>query len=179
MGNKAYEGGAIAMVGFNSSITNCTFSGNRAIQNGFDVLSSRGGMLNITGSNITLASPTVTWERVIAGQCLKGEYFGELEGTCRRCPGSTYSLATPVPAVCSSCPPIAKCPGGDNIEAGKGFFRVSNASEKVVSCPRAGACLEANTCADSHEGLVCGSCSKGLAFCGQRWPYSGMGEKPI
>lgn len=62
------------------------------------------------------------------------------------------------------CPLPMQCPGGDNIEAGKGFFRVSNASEKVVSCPRAGACLEANTCADSHEGLVCGSCSKGYAL---------------
>jgi hypothetical protein len=106
--NTAYEGGAIAMFGVNTTISNCTFTGNRAMQNGFDVFASRGGALDIVGSNITATSPTVAWERVDVRQCLRGEYFGELEGTCRRCSGATYSLATPVPAGCSSCPLNAK-----------------------------------------------------------------------
>jgi hypothetical protein len=106
--NKAHEGGAIAMAGVNTTITNCTFTGNSAIQNGFDVFSTQGGALDIVGSNIAVTSPTVAWERVDAGQCLRGEYFGKLEGTCRRCPGSTYSLVIPVPAECLSCPPNAK-----------------------------------------------------------------------
>jgi len=62
--NAAYEGGAIAVVGVRTSVTNCSFEGNRASQNGFDVFASRGGSLNITDSNITATSPTVLWERV-------------------------------------------------------------------------------------------------------------------
>mgnify|MGYP001807130410 CR=1 FL=1 len=106
--NMAYEGGAIAMNGVNTTITNCTFSNNNAIQNGFDVFASRGGTLDIRDSNIMVASPSVLWERVNPAQCMRGEFHGRMEGICRKCPGSTYSLATPVPAVCSPCPPNAK-----------------------------------------------------------------------
>jgi len=106
--NVAYEGGAIAVLGLSTSITNCTFEGNRATQNGFDVFASRGASLNITDSNITVASPTVLWERVNMSECLRGEFFGTLDGTCRRCAASTYSLMTPVPPLCSACPANAQ-----------------------------------------------------------------------
>jgi len=39
---------------------------------------------------------------------------------------------------------------------------VSNDSNTIVSCPRAGACLKGR-CADGHEGVVCGSCTDGFA----------------
>jgi len=55
-----------------------------------------------------------------------------------------------------------QCPGGDAVIAADGFFRVSNDSDTIVSCPRAGACLKGR-CADGHEGVVCGSCSGGFA----------------
>lgn len=106
--NKAYEGGAIAMVGGNASITNCTFTGNSAIRSGMDVFSSRGGALDIVDSSISVASETVTWERLDRSECMRGEFYGKLEGTCRRCTGATYSLATPVPASCNVCPANAK-----------------------------------------------------------------------
>src|SRR5690349_21004270 len=56
-----------------------------------------------------------------------------------------------------------QCPGADAILANKGFFRVSNDSHKIISCPRAGAC-GGEACADGHEGVVCGSCSEGYAL---------------
>ena len=55
-----------------------------------------------------------------------------------------------------------QCPGGDIVVATNGFFRVSNKSDQVISCPRAAACLE-DKCAEGHEGVVCGSCSEGYA----------------
>lgn len=56
-----------------------------------------------------------------------------------------------------------QCPGGDAIVATYGFSRVSNDSDKVISCPRAGACME-GSCVEGHQGLVCGSCSEGYAL---------------
>lgn len=93
--NKALRMGAIAMVGVSTTITNCTFRGNIATRSGFDVFSVKGGTLNITNSNITIASPTVMWERLNGSQCLRGDFFDMMEGTCRRCPSSTYSLVVP------------------------------------------------------------------------------------
>lgn len=102
--NMASQGGAIALVGVNASITNCTFRDNIATRRGVDVFSIDGGALDITGSNITVASPTVVWERLNGSQCLRGEVFDTLEGACRRCAPSTYSLVTPAPTKCLACP---------------------------------------------------------------------------
>jgi hypothetical protein len=68
--------------------------------------------------------------------------------------------------VCQASPFVLtmQCAGSDEIVANNGFFRVSNMSDKIISCPRAGACLEKRKCAEGHEGLVCGSCSEGYAL---------------
>jgi hypothetical protein len=104
--NTGYEGGALAMLGVDASVENCTFASNNAVQNGVDVFSSLGGSLNIIGSNIALTSASVEWQRVNASQCLRGEYFGPT-GMCRRCAVSTYSLAVPT-NTCLPCPSNAQ-----------------------------------------------------------------------
>jgi hypothetical protein len=63
------------MIGVNASITNCTFTGNSATRRGVDVFSIEGGTLDITNSNITVASLTVAWERLNGSQCFRGEVF--------------------------------------------------------------------------------------------------------
>jgi predicted outer membrane repeat protein len=105
--NSAYEGGAIAVLGVDTRIRNCTFAGNRAVKGGSDVYSSLGGVMNITDSNITAESDTVNWERVNASQCFVGEFFSAVRGICLKCLPSTYSLLATADT-CAPCPDNAQ-----------------------------------------------------------------------
>lgn len=109
--NRAFQGGAIASQGGDIFVKDCTFRSNSATQNGLDVFATSGGALNITGSSITITSQTVAWQRENATDCLRGEFHDMMEGTCRRCATSTFSLVTPVPTACRSCPANAKVGG--------------------------------------------------------------------
>lgn len=106
--NSGYEGGAVAMVDVDATFENCTFHNNTAGQGGDNVYNILGGALELTGSNIELASPSVDWQRATASQCLRGEYF--TVGLCRRCAPSTYSLQMPSNS-CLPCPLTAKVCG--------------------------------------------------------------------
>jgi hypothetical protein len=105
--NTAFNGGALALIGATATIDSCTFSKNRAKLSGFDIMANNGAQLQIAGSNITVTSPTVAWERLDASECLRGEYFAPLDGMCQRCAPTTFSLVTPTSS-CLQCPTNAE-----------------------------------------------------------------------
>lgn len=105
--NTAFQGGALAIMGADATIEGCRFANNVAAQDGWDVYAGAGSRLSLTHSNINVQSPSVQWDHAPASECFRGEYFGVVEGVCRRCPPATFSLQTPA-TKCLPCPPNAQ-----------------------------------------------------------------------
>ena len=162
------DGGAVFVRG-PGAVVNITgktlFFNNRAGGNGADVKANGNGNLVIGDSNINMASPTVSWLRT---DCIVGEYRpdGAWNSLCQTCPGNTYSLndANSTTHSCEPCPPNAKCSGGFAIAPHEGFWRSSERSTQIHSCPRSASCLEGGSCQYGYQGNLCGKCSREDGF---------------
>jgi hypothetical protein len=163
--NTAYEGGAIAAVGANANITNCTFSDNFALKVGMNVYASMGATLSISNSNIDVTDNTVVWERTNASQCFVGEFFSAQQGACLGCLPSTFSLVTPAD-MCLPCPANAQVSCHCSCMCAVVAFQVVYActqgmlpcrsgqrteSGSTVLTPRIGVCRQAQGRATQHE----------------------------
>ena len=79
--------------------------------------------------------------------CLPGFWFGFNDNTENR--------------VCLPCPTGGYCAGNGTLPvAAEGFFEKSPGSATFVTCPRANACLGANTCRTGYKGYLCASCAQ-------------------
>ncbi|CDW91193.1 UNKNOWN [Stylonychia lemnae] len=103
--------------------------------------------------------------------CIAGEYFTSA-GKCVECQNS-YSLEIMTsPNRCKLCPTgQAICLGGNIIGPKPGYWRVSNDSDKFVSCIYQKACIGLNQqthnyigdCKEGYQGLLCAECIQGYS----------------
>lgn len=107
--------------------------------------------------------------------CVVGEVYDTQIFTCNKCPEGTFSFIDPFVAKdCIKCDPDKlDCRGGSEVYPKRGFWRISNVSDKAISCPNPYACLggtnELNEtsptgfCAETYTGNACGNCEEGYA----------------
>ena len=154
------DGGAV-FVGGPGAVVNITgrteFTSNSAEGSGADVKANSNLILG--DSNINIRSPTVSWMRT---DCIVGEFRPD-GSMCKTCMATTYSLADAntggTKNICQLCPPNAKCSGGFKIAPHEGFWRSSERSTQIHSCPRSASCGEGTgNCSTGYKGNLCGKC---------------------
>ena len=101
--------------------------------------------------------------------CLPGEISSDTG--CYLCPKNTFSVE-PQESDCRECPGYATCPGGSALLLDQGYWRLSELSSAVYTCPIPSACLggQNSTCAEGYADRLCSRCtegyySAGLSYC--------------
>ena len=97
-------------------------------------------------------------------KCKSGE--ASETDSCIICPSEKYLIKTE--KTCKSCPNGGICPGGSDIWLKPGYYRTTNKSEIVYSCPLSDSCLGNNTgyeseCRTGYTGITCNVCNKGYS----------------
>jgi hypothetical protein len=143
---------------------------------GQDIAASNRAHLELDGSimgddgPLTMCSSTIDKSLEV---CNAGMYKPSILVSCQCCQAATYSFDANISAhQCLSCPPFAKCPGGDVVLPVAGYWHSSNRSVQMHQCPLAAACGEGGVCKDGYDGNLCGSCAHGYGMtlpfrCGQ------------
>jgi len=121
--------------------------------------------------------PTYSFDLKIRS-CKAGEIFTENK-TCYQCgeegdgesDNQTYTLEAGGSS-CSTCPSSVRCWGGNNITPKEGYWRISNAVDRILSCPNERACLaverndsdKTGKCLEDegYTGKLCGNCLRGF-----------------
>ena len=119
-----------------------------------------------SGDNVTYNNSIII--RVIFRNCTYGEKINI--DSCVLCPGGKYLIEPE--DVCKTCPTGAMCNNGSNIYPIEGYWRVSNFTDILYSCPISDACLGFNnnysnyigTCAVGYYGNLCGACEIGYSL---------------
>ena len=106
--------------------------------------------------------------------CVRGEYYGDR--VCKRCELGTYTLFTSdsyedLPqTICKTCPSGAISCSGDLIHLDKGYWRIHDDTDKILSCPwgdqscHGGTMVGDSLCAEGYEGPLCAVCADGYHF---------------
>jgi predicted outer membrane repeat protein len=111
-------------------------------------------------------------------RCVRGEYYSAQE--CVVCEVGTYSLHRNMDTIplsemdqismCQPCPSHALSCFGDVLILKKGFWRISDDSDQIQTCPYGETACEGGdtagdeSCAIGHEGPLCAVCSVGYAL---------------
>jgi hypothetical protein len=93
-------------------------------------------------------------------KCERGEMVAD--GLCVVCPSGFYSLEYDTVTECSACPDHATC-FGDSIVVDKGYWRLSDDTVTVFTCPLEGSCVGGlstgvDMCSQGYTGILCGVC---------------------
>lgn len=99
--------------------------------------------------------------------CIVGEIAEKLSTgnvVCTKCSEGFYSLLVGA-SKCIACPDNADCPGGNELDLDKGYWRVDEHSDDVLKCPQKIACRGGldvkDQCRSGHEGKYCSVCQDG------------------
>ena len=152
------------LCGFTSDVTT---NGMASVQ--FMTRCAPGGRARVLFSSPAAADIPALQVDFLFRECAQGEY--ESRGTCVQCEEGKYSLLENEavgPESCQPCPAHADC-HGNRIEVHSGYWRLSNKTSHVFSCPIHGACLGGtmtgmDLCKTGYRGMLCGVCDEEYYF---------------
>eukprot|EP00359_Climacostomum_virens_P000523 CAMPEP_0204898508 /NCGR_PEP_ID=MMETSP1397-20131031/1335_1 /ASSEMBLY_ACC=CAM_ASM_000891 /TAXON_ID=49980 /ORGANISM="Climacostomum Climacostomum virens, Strain Stock W-24" /LENGTH=1022 /DNA_ID=CAMNT_0052066371 /DNA_START=57 /DNA_END=3125 /DNA_ORIENTATION=- len=149
-------------------VTTVTASGGVYTFSSFSITATPGSSqtVSVKSAAINSASSSAISIPVELRYCESGE-IQTSANACTVCDEGQYSLALNS-TICNACPSSAECLGGANLFPISGYWRSSEATDKIFSCLLEEACLgnenytsKTGVCEDGYESNLCQSCRSG------------------